>query len=75
MKSVGLTQERLLGVRASGRPKNKRTREPMTQQKRDRRTKVQGHRKGAVTRRVESVGAECGEALDEMQLAMREVVK
>ena len=28
----------------------------MTQQKRDRRTKAQGHRKGAVTRRVESVG-------------------
>ena len=71
MKSVGLTQERLLGVHASGRPKDERTREPMTQQKRDRRTKVQGHRKGAVTRRVESVGGASAATVNEQALQLQ----
>ena len=71
MKSVGLTQERLLGVRASGRPENERTKGPMTQQKRDRRTKVQGHRKGAVTRRVENVGGASAATVNEQALQLQ----
>jgi len=40
----------------------------MTQQKRDRRTKVQGHRKGAVTRRVENVGGASAATVNEQTL-------
>jgi group II intron reverse transcriptase/maturase len=45
----------------------------MTQQKRDRRTKVQGHRKGAVTRRVENVGGASAVTVNEqaLQLGLR----
>jgi RNA-directed DNA polymerase len=67
-KSVGLTQERLLGGRESGRPKNERTREPMTQQKRDRRTKAQGHRKGAKTQRIENGGGASAVTVNEQAL-------
>jgi RNA-directed DNA polymerase len=70
-KSVGLTQERLLGVRASGRPENERTRETMTQQKRDRRTKAQGHRKGAVTRRVENAGGASAASVNQLALQLQ----
>ncbi len=40
----------------------------MTQQKRDRRTKVQGHRKGAVTRRVENAGGASAATVNEQML-------
>ena len=40
----------------------------MTQQRRDRRTKVQGHRKGAVTRRVESAGGASAATVNERAL-------
>jgi len=65
-----LTQEHLLGVRESGRSEDERTREPMTQQKCDHRTKVQGHRKGAVTRRVESVGGASAATVNEQALQL-----
>jgi group II intron reverse transcriptase/maturase len=42
----------------------------MTQQKRDRRTKVQGHRKGAVTRRVETVGGASAATVNERTLQL-----
>lgn len=42
----------------------------MTQQKRDRRTKVQGHRKGAVTRRVETVGGASAATVNEQALQL-----
>lgn len=42
----------------------------MTQQKRDRRTKVQGHRKGAVTRRVENVGGASAATVNERTLQL-----
>ncbi len=42
----------------------------MTQQKRDRRTKVQGHRKGAVTRRVENVGGASAVTVNEQALQL-----
>jgi len=43
----------------------------MTQQKRDRRTKVQGHRKGAVTRRVENVGGASATTVNEQALQLQ----
>ena len=43
----------------------------MTQQKRDRRTKVQGHRKGAVTRRVESAGGASATTVNEQALQLQ----
>jgi group II intron reverse transcriptase/maturase len=43
----------------------------MTQQKRDRRTKVQGHRKGAVTRRVENAGGASAVTVNEQTLQLQ----
>jgi len=43
----------------------------MTQQKRDRRTKAQGHRKGAVTRRVESAGGASAATVNERTLQLQ----
>jgi len=43
----------------------------MTQQRRDRRTKVQGHRKGAVTRRIESVGGASATTVNEQALQLQ----
>ena len=43
----------------------------MTQQKRDRRTKVQGHRKGAVTRRIERVGGASVATVNERVLQLQ----
>jgi RNA-directed DNA polymerase len=70
-KSSGLTQADLLGVREGGRPKNERTTGPMTQQKSDRRTKAQGHRKGAETRRIEKVGGASAATVNEQTKQLR----
>jgi len=43
----------------------------MTQQKRDRRTKAQGHRKGAVTRRVESAGGASAVTVNERAMQLQ----
>lgn len=43
----------------------------MTRQKRDRRTKAQGHRKGAVTRRVESVGGASAASVNQQALQLQ----
>jgi RNA-directed DNA polymerase len=43
----------------------------MTQQKRDRRTKAQGHRKGAVTRRVERAGGASAVTVNEQALQLQ----
>jgi len=70
VKSVGLTQERLLGpARAVGRRTQER--KPMTQQKRDRRVEPQGHRKGAITRRIESVGGGRAATVNEQALQLQ----
>jgi RNA-directed DNA polymerase len=42
----------------------------MTQQKRDRRTKAQGHRKGAITRRVETEGGASAVTVNEQALQL-----
>jgi len=70
-KSVVLTQGFLLGVRESGRPENEENEGPMTQQKQDRRTKAQGHRKGAVTQGVERVGGASAVTVNERTLQLQ----